>query len=200
MADQRFLSRSRKQWRNILLMPLFFVFVLLSGCATPTTSATFRVLDAETKQPIEGAVALAHWIGYKGIPGFYHGYTAGVVEDVSDSEGKLTISRDSGLGTPHLKVYKPGYVGWDSRFIYLGYYENDIQIPRLIKRQSFSMKDQDILLEPWKDGKYNYISHGSFIEDNVMFSDIGMSTQNSVYRKAIEHEIPFRRRERRNVD
>jgi hypothetical protein len=36
----------------------------LSGCATPTT---FRVLDARTKQPIEGAVALAEWTSTGGL-------------------------------------------------------------------------------------------------------------------------------------
>jgi hypothetical protein len=66
MADQRFLIGIRKRFylkqplNKCVLNVLVAFTILLSGCATSTT---FRVLDAETKKPIEGAVALAEWIG-----------------------------------------------------------------------------------------------------------------------------------------
>jgi hypothetical protein len=192
MADQGFLESKKKRGNMVLkqyvTIPLFLIVVLLSGCAGSTT---FRVLDAKTKQPIEGAVALAEWVGYKGTLGFSHSYTAGVAEDVSDSEGKLTISDDSGLGTPHLKVYKPGYAGWDSQLVYLGYYENNIKTARLEKRKDFFMKDQDIFLEPWDDKKHSYISHGKFISITVDFTDVGMTSSDSKYLKAIRYEAPL---------
>ncbi|MCW5211033.1 hypothetical protein VU03_04855, partial [Desulfobulbus sp. N3] len=161
-------------------------------------STTFRVLDAETKRPIEGAVALAHWTSTDGFPGLTHTDTAKVAEDVSDSEGKLSIPGAWGflaLQRPHIKVYKPGYVGWDSRLIYLGCYKNDRIMARIEKRKDFSMTDQDIFLEPWDNEKHSYISHGSFIDDNVDFSDVSMRGDNSLYRKAIDYEIPFRVKE-----
>lgn len=110
----------------VLLLSLF-----LCGCAASST--TFRILDAETKKPIEGAVALAEWIGGRRMAVIAEptqAYTTEAVEAVSDSEGKFTIPGVAGslaMQTPHLKVYKPGYAGWDSRRIYLGYRGNDIK-------------------------------------------------------------------------
>ncbi|MCW5211031.1 hypothetical protein VU03_04845 [Desulfobulbus sp. N3] len=68
--------------RNSFFLFLVFSF-LLSGCATYTT---FRVLDAETKQPIKGAVALTEWTGSRGVPGLSYTVTTKVAEDVSDTE------------------------------------------------------------------------------------------------------------------
>ena len=181
--------------RNPCFLFLILSF-LLGGCATPTT---FRVLDAKTKQPIEGAVALAEWTAVGGFPGLSHTDTVKVAEDVSDSEGKLTIPGAIGLTalrTPHIKVYNPGYVGWDSRSIYLGYYENNKTLAREKRRKDFSMKNQDIFLEPWDDEKHSYISHGSFIRTTADFEEAGMRTDDSLYRKAIDYEVPFRVRER----
>ncbi|CAK8711010.1 Carboxypeptidase regulatory-like domain-containing protein [Candidatus Electrothrix laxa] len=201
MANQRFLIKSGKAISRISLFKrcafasLHIFAFLLNGCATPTT---LRVLDAETKRPIGGAVALAEWTSTGGFPGLSHTDTAKVAEDVSDSEGKLTIPGAIGfnaLRRPHIKVYKPGYVGWDSRLIYLDCYKNDIKVARLVKRKDFSMKDQDIFLEPWDDDKHSYISHGKFIDDRVDFSDVDMSGDDSKYRRVIDYEIPFRVRE-----
>ena len=111
-------------------------------------STTFRALDAETKKPIEGAVALAEWIGGRRmaiIAGPTSFYTAKLVEVVSDSEGRFTIPGGAGtlaFQVPHLKVYKAGYVGWDSRWIYLGYYEGNKMLSREKRREGFSMGDQ----------------------------------------------------------
>ncbi|MCW5209264.1 hypothetical protein VU10_03545, partial [Desulfobulbus sp. US1] len=79
--------------------------------------------------------------------------------------------------------------------IYLGCYKNDRIMARIEKRKDFSMTDQDIFLEPWDNEKHSYISHGSFIDDNVDFSDVSMRGDNSLYRKAIDYEIPFRVKE-----
>ncbi|MCI5207551.1 MAG: hypothetical protein D3910_01880 [Candidatus Electrothrix sp. ATG2] len=198
MADQGFLKSNLKGFRkrpffkrySFNLMFIIFIFSL-SGCATPTT---FRVLDAETKQPIEGAVALAEWTSSSGLPGLSHTDTVKVAEDVSDSEGKLTIPGTIGfnaLQTPHIKVYKPGYVGWDSRRIYLGYRGDNITRTRTKKRSNFVMKNQDIFLEPWDDEKHSYISHGNFISTTADFLEAGMRSDDSKYRKAIEYEVPF---------
>ena len=82
----------------------------------------------------------------------------------------------------------PGYVGWDSTSIYLGCYEQDRNVARETDRNDFSMRDQDIFLKPWKD-EYSFISHGSFIDTNARFEDVGM--KDSKYRKAIEYEAKF---------
>jgi hypothetical protein len=200
MAYKKLLNPSIRKgiqsMRNFLLF-LFVLSILISGCASSTT---FRVLDAKTGEPIEGAVALAEWIGGRRmavIVGPTQAYTAKAVEAVSDSEGKFIIPGMTGklaMQTPHLKVYKPGYVGWDSRRIYLGCYEVNRMEARTIKRTGFTMKDQDILLEPWKD-EYSFISHGSFIAPPVGFEEGGIT--DSKYRKAIRYEVPYKRIEKK---
>ncbi len=179
-----------------IISTLLIILVSLNGCAT--TTKTFRVLDAETKKPIRGAVALAEWISVKGF-GFTHTDTAKIVEAVTDRNGFFTLPAVFGTiadQTPHIKVYKPGYVGWDSRWIYLGCYEENRRSPREIRRKGFSMRDQDIYLEPWKD-EYSFISHGKFIRPNVSFEDVGMKPQDSKYRKAIRYEVKFSGKERK---
>ena len=203
MANQRFLNVMRRlfivtahyQW-------MFFMLLILaastSGCATSTT---FRVLDAETKKPIQGAVALAEWITVKGFALTYT-ETVKIVEPVTDRNGIFTIPAVVGtkaMQTPHLKVYKPGYVGWDSKSIYLGCFEKDRKVYRAKERKGFSMRDQDIYLQPWKD-EYSFISHGSFIVTNANFEDVGMKTNDSKYQKEIDYEIPFRVKERNALE
>ncbi len=171
---------------NIIYI-LLILLGLVSGCATPTT---FRVLDAQTKKPIEGAVALAEWSTVRGFALTYTD-TVKIVEVVSDEHGFLTLPTMTGrvaLRKPHLKIYKAGYVGWDSNWIYLGCYVRDRKVSREIRREGFSMRDQDIYLEPWKD-KYSFISHGSFIVTDADFGSVGM--KESKYEKAIEYEAQF---------
>ena len=189
MADKRLLTGRGRRFTLIILT------LLLSGCANGTT---FRVLDAETREPIEGAVALAEWIGGRRmgvIAGPTYAYTAKVVEAVTDRNGIFKIPAVGGslaMQTPHLKVYKLGYAGWDSRLIYLGCYEENRMVSRTTTREDFFMKDQDIYLEPWKD-EYSFNSHDGFIDTNASFLKVGK--KDSKYLKAIHSEIPFRVRE-----
>jgi hypothetical protein len=60
-----------------------------------------------------------------------------------------------------------------------------------MRREDFSMKDQDIFLEPWKDDKHSYTSHYKIIGIDVDFLDVGMRSDDSKYRKAIKYELPF---------
>lgn len=171
------------------------IAMFLNGCAGATT---FRVLDAETKQPIKGAVALAMWTKTRGLPGLTSTYTAKAVEAVTGADGVFEVPSVLGtlaLQTPHLKVYKPGYVGWDSRYIYLGCYEENRILSREIRREGFSMIDQDILLEHWKKN-YSYTSHYSFVQTNGDLQGYP-EIKDSKYEKAIEFEIPFFLNERK---
>ena len=64
-----------------ILLISFIVLLLLSGCGYPTI--TLRVLDEQTKEPIEGAVAIAWWTTSHGLPGLTYHKTARVNEIVS---------------------------------------------------------------------------------------------------------------------
>ena len=169
----------------------------LSGCSTATT---FRVLDAETREPIDGAVALATWGGSRRmaiIAGPTFGYTAKAVEEVSDKDGYLTIPGTTGekaLNPPLLQIYKPGYVGWNSQRIYLGHYngyEGARKHVRTKKRENFVWKDQDIYLEPWNDDAgYNHYTHWDFMSPPTGFEE-GFAEEkhdDSIYYKARDYE------------
>jgi hypothetical protein len=95
---------------------------------------------------------------------------------------------------PRLKVYKPGYVGWDSRFIYMGCYETNPNI-QILKERTFFMKSQDLYLEAWNDD-YSFISHESFISPALDLYEAGL--KESRYREAIDFERPFAIKERKS--
>ena len=148
--------------RLIYFNSMLFFAMLVCGCSGSTT---FRVVDAETKEPIEGAVALAMWTTTSGLPGLTSRNTAKVVEEETGADGIVRIPVVVGrlaLQKPWLKVYKPGYVGWDSLYIYLGCYEKDRKLSREKKRENFSWKNQDLYLEKWKE-EYTHTSHMSFL-------------------------------------
>lgn len=140
---------------------LLFVCSMVVGCGRPTI--TLRVLDEQTKEPIEGAVAIAWWDSSHGLPGLTYHKTAEVAERISDSDGKLTLPYFSTKTIPQIRVYKPGYVGWDNFVIYKGYMYNNMKTALEEKRKGFQYKSQDIYLERWKD-EYSHISHQNFLE------------------------------------
>ncbi len=204
MADKRLLKIGIS-WLPIttckrlsLFLTVVFFTAVLTGCSGATT--TFRVLDARTKEPIEGAVALAMWDRTRGLPGLTSRYTAYALEAESDVNGILQIQVEDGeyaIYTPRLKIYKPGYVGWDSKLIYLGVRDNDPKRARFKRREGFSMKDQDVFLEPWKD-EFTFISHSYLINTPPDIYEAGL--KKSKYEKAIEYEDPFRGLERRKLN
>jgi len=105
---------------------IFVVALMLACLPSGTASAWFEkkptaiIVDDETGEPIEGAIALAQWVKYKatlfegGIP-----YAAKAKETVSDKEGKIYIkgyrSFNPFASDRHLTVYKPGYALWNSK-------------------------------------------------------------------------------------
>lgn len=185
----------------MICCPILLVFIsilLLNGCAGGTT---FRVLDAITKEPIEGAVALATWTDTRGLPGFSSSYTAKAVESETGPDGIFRIPAifsSLAFQKPHIKVYKPGYVGWDSLRIYLGSYKKDKTLARTKKREGFTKGNQDIYLEPWKK-EYSYMSHYSFIQTYKNLSkDAGI--KDSKYENAIHYEAPFYLKERESLN
>jgi len=100
---------------------LFFIAMLMGGCGY-YPPINVMVIDAETKQPIDGAVLLAQWSKTHG-----YGLTADVnfkvVEAVSDENGNVQVEGLSAMGVnpPKVAVYKRGYVGWSSQHIFPGF-------------------------------------------------------------------------------
>ncbi len=104
------------------------VFALLSLVCLATSAcgmkvkAGGRVVDANTGQPIEGAVVGIYWVHYKlGPPGMPTPKDRiGTTETLTDVQGDFSIPRY--LWRSHyMGVYKKGYICWNSEDIFNPY-------------------------------------------------------------------------------
>lgn len=136
---------------------LFLLMILMApGCNAEITGT---VVDAETGEPIEGAVVLVEWTITKGLPGMTRTESYEIKEALTNKEGKVSIS---GVLNPlvkgHVTVYKKGYVAWNSAFIFPGYK----------KRTDFKWQhDYVFKLDKFKP-EYNYNAHWQFILGSVV--------------------------------
>ena len=159
--------------RHIFLAILFLLLFVATGCEGEITGI---VVDAETGQPIEGAVILVEWTKVEGIIGMTHTESYKVVEVVTDKEGKASIEGVSSyfVSMPRVTVYKKGYVAWNNEFIF----------PDWKKRTDFKWENNYIFkLEKFKP-EYSYDKHISFIR-----ASMGMTLdQKKIMYKAIRWE------------
>lgn len=141
-------------------------YLILAVTLFSTTSCyaeiTGNIVDAETSQPIEGAVVLVEWTITKGL-GFTYTESYKVIEVVSNKEGKITIAGNivnPFVNPPHITVYKKGYVAWNNEYIF----------PDYKKRTDFKWKNRYVFrLERFKEG-YSLIDHESFIDSTTHLS------------------------------
>ncbi|PKL52238.1 MAG: hypothetical protein CVV37_02310 [Nitrospira bacterium HGW-Nitrospira-1] len=124
-------------------MTLIILAVIIIFGVTPAfaISATFyysdgpwsgKVIDAETKTPIEGAVVLAVWQKVYATPAGDNSYFFDAVEVLTDKEGKFIISKFKAVNIipiirriegPIFTIYKPGYTAFsDSAYNYFNKY------------------------------------------------------------------------------
>lgn len=112
---------------------LFFALIFFT---TTACAATFKgkVIDADTKEPIEGAVVVASWLEETTTVGATHTELKDVRETLTDKNGEWVIKgptgRDMGNITaiftlltgayitnpPQFIVFKPGYCSWPEGF------------------------------------------------------------------------------------
>jgi hypothetical protein len=111
--------------RNLFLIVL--AAYALCGCVSLVYyDGTYhgRVIDAQTREPIEGAVVLGVWSkGYMGAGGIAHEYYD-ARETVTDAQGEFTIEGMGPRMVTHLQkmdvvIFKAGYehvgrVSWDA--------------------------------------------------------------------------------------
>lgn len=161
---------------TVLLIMLFLaVPVLSSAMDRPPEGPTAIVVDDETGKPIEGAVALAIWRGYKDDCTFVQGIEGGCwgfkrsEETVSDKEGIINIQdfwkttkgpgKWGSASDPRLTVYKFGYVCWDQKEIFAPNYKGT-------NRTDFDKKNRIIRLKKWPvefSTEEHLEAHSSFI-------------------------------------
>ncbi len=168
-----------------MAMKSFGVAVLLlialagTGCAA---SLTGQVVDAQTGEPIRGAVVLGVWTRLAGWPGLHHHEFAGVRETQTDDHGRFVLER---VGRPNFEgdesvtVYKFGYAAWNNLFVY----------PSWERRSTTSVPSQ-IALEPFpRNGSHQ--KHLGFIE---IIGGAGLYGRDSLpmFWNAVQEEMKLR--------
>jgi hypothetical protein len=170
---------------------------------------TAIVVDAETGEPIEGAVAIAIWRKRSFADRWFEGGTWKVVrveEAISDREGKIFIDgfwtvwdslwtedKDTPIlwRSPHLTIYKFGYVCWDQFLLFPGI--------RGGKRNDFDKRNRTARMAKWPNGftlnnhwefeGFSFVDHEGFI-NSVTMGDIHESSQ-MLFRKALDMESKY---------
>lgn len=147
------------------LMPFLFFWAFLVP-SMAYADITGKVVDAETSEPIEGAVVLVEWTVTKGLLGMTNTESLKVVEAVTDQEGRFNIDDKvpepepdyrlmaiSKVNPPEVTIYKRGYVAWNNEYIF----------PSYKKREDFKWQTYNLYrLVRFKD-EYDLDAHISFI-------------------------------------
>lgn len=143
--------------KAIYLLLLTTILFIVSGCSG---SISGTVVDADTGQPVEGAVVLVEWTKTSGKwIGLRSTSSYKVVEMITDKEGIF-----SALGVlnpfvdpPRLTIYKKGYVAWNNEFIFPGFK----------KRSNFHWQSGYIFRLNRFEQEYKYSDHIFFIHSAV---------------------------------
>ncbi len=174
----------------LIIIPVILVIfpVAVSGMdRSPKPDAI--IIDDETGEPIEGAVAIAIWRGPKKDCTLIQGLEGGcwgalrIEETVSDKEGKIFIKDfwDWHLGPdryPRLTVYKFGYVCWDQKKIFEPKW-------KWKNRTDFDKDNRTVRLKKWPEG-FSFKEHAAF-KRNVTNGDYSIS-ETPLFIKAFESE------------
>jgi hypothetical protein len=141
---------ARTCWHLIGLTGLGLLLLFGTACAG-VGSIQGQVFDAQTKQPIPGAIVLGVWTQREGMV-FHITKLVDVKEVEVDAQGRFTLDRSLGFGIEEsITVYKFGYVAWSNELIFPSY-EN---------RKSKGIPDP-ILLELFPAGESHH-KHAMFI-------------------------------------
>jgi hypothetical protein len=160
--------------------------ILITGLLLYLTACyggiTGEVVDAETGNPIEGAVVLVEWDITKGF-GLSYTERYKVFETVTKENGRFTLQGvfNPFVNPPNLVIYKKRYVAWKENFIF----------PEYEERKDFQWKSGTVYrLERFKRG-YLHNNHKSFIT-----SGIGSLGTSSKLDQAYSWELHLARKER----
>jgi hypothetical protein len=104
--------------RSISVLSALAISILLNGCGMHYM-VKGQVIDAVTKQPVEGAVVAIKWERYQftpaGLPPNRARY--GTSEAVTDAQGLFSVPKYP-IGDHFMGIYKEGYICWSSEKIY----------------------------------------------------------------------------------
>jgi len=163
------------------LLPLAFLLgfgLLTTGCATGPIRS--QVLDAQTGQPVSGAVVLGVWTKRVGYPGLASGQLVAVKEVEVDAQGRFELERpETSYREESITVYKFGYVAWNNEEVFpSGKHRPDIHVPAQILLEFFS-------------ADWSHQEHIHFIR-RVTNSGLSTRAGQLSFDRAIDHESRMR--------
>ena len=139
------------------LVAMLIAVSFLTSCYLPISG---KVIDADTQQPIEGAVVLVEWNEQHGFGLTYHTVYK-TAETETNKEGKFSLPGAYSLfvDQPYLVIYKSGYVAW----------RNDDIFPDYEKRSNGDRWRHNSVykLEKFKD-EYSLFKHSMFMDTGIM--------------------------------
>lgn len=160
---------------------------VLGGHPKPTAI----VIDADTEEPIEGAVAIAIWRKHstKEAAWFEGGKMVPVrIEEVlSDAQGRIYIDVFWGWYLfenryPRLTIYKQGYICWDQKLIHIPGHSSE-------QREDFDKKNRIARLKKWPEN-FSFVRHSHFVSSVTGFGDVHDASQQK-FLKAFNYETTF---------
>jgi hypothetical protein len=171
-----------RQWPRRFLFTAGALCLLLGGGCAGIGTIRSQVVDAQTGQPVQGAVVLGVWTKGAGLPGLSHTELVGVREAETDADGRFELEqvRRWLLDEKSITVYKFGYVAWSNQFIF----------PSFQRREDTRVPDT-IRLDPFPFGG-NHQDHMSFVR---MATSSSLSAGDPAYvkwRNALERENRMR--------
>lgn len=175
-------EKMRNAIRHIIL--LFALLYFTAGCHACYPDINGTVVDAETGQPIEGAIVLVEWTKRVGF-GDYHTESVKVVEVITDKDGKFKVTgiKNPLVDPPDMTIYKKGYVAWNNKIIFPEYSKRDF------KWQSGNL----FRLDRFKED-YSYDKHVSFLRRTIGTS-LNLESKKIIY-NAFEWEDDLAQKER----
>jgi hypothetical protein len=172
--------------KNLTRALLAIAALAAVSCGAPPYTA--RVIDAETGEPIAGAVYLAVWWDeVSGKKAWFEGTSTEMAKFVEGTTGEDGLIEVPGFWTRNpfakertLTVYKPGHVMWNQEYVF----------PDYEKRTDFNAKNREVQMEKWKS-RYSYRDHHGLMTNatkgsirNESYKDGGQL----LYMTYMEHE------------
>ena len=167
-----FLRRHARLLGLVGLLVLVFTGI---GCAGTIQG---QVVDAQTGQPIAGAIVLGVWTKVAGLPGLHHHELVGVQEVETDAEGRFMLERPRRIiheDDESVTVYKFGYVAWNNIYVF----------PSSERRKDQQVPSQ-ILLVRFPHGE-SHKRHYYFISDATWGKDNPAKTPR--FSRAVQREL-----------
>jgi hypothetical protein len=177
-----------------LLVVLLLAVPFAAACSSAPYTA--KVVDAETGEPVEGAVYLAvWWETVSGKKAWFEGASvemAKFVEGHTDEKGWIQVPR-FWFRYPFarertLTAYKPGYVMWNQEYVF----------PTREKRSGFDASNREVRLERWKDS-HKYGDQSALLSAATRGSirgDLYKGGAQLLYKEYRKHEADLYRKER----